>query len=90
MNNEQKKQEIKKLVIDMLNESNSAMIKKIDTILESGSVDVENWNSNINGMILPKIVVTALLTNESTQRNGIGTSFEKHIKKSVKNILNSL
>jgi len=90
MNEQEKKQEIKKLVIEMIKESEVAMIKKIDTILESGAVDVENWNANICKMILPKTIITALLTNESVQRDGRGTSFEKQVKKDVKNICNFL
>lgn len=90
MKNEEKKQEIKKLVIEMLKESEAAMIKKIDTILEIGAVDVENWNANINKMIFPKTIITALLQTESKQRDGRGTSFEKKIKKDVKNICSLL
>lgn len=37
-------------------------------------------------MILPKCIVTALLQNESRQYEGKGTSFEKTVKREVKNI----
>jgi len=37
-------------------------------------------------MILPKCIVIALLQNESRQYSGRGTSFEKRVKREVKNI----
>ena len=81
-----KKKQIKKLVVDILQESNKSMIKNIDRILNSGSVDIESWSDTDKPMILPKCIVVALLQNESTQFECKGTSFEKHIKKEVKNI----
>ena len=90
MNEQEKKQAIKKLVVEMLKESQEEMIEKIDTIIESGAVDVENWNENFNKMIIPKTIVTALLETESKQRDGRGTSFEKQVKRDVKVICNFL
>ena len=90
MNEQEKKQAIKKLVVEMLKESQEEMIEKIDTIIESGAVDVENWNENFNKMVIPKTIVTALLENESKQRDGRGTSFEKQVKRDVKDICNFL
>ena len=80
------KEQIAELVKEMLNESHEAMIKKIDKVLNSGCVDVENWSKDNAPMILPKCIVTAILQNESTQYEGKGTSFEKQVKKEVKNI----
>ena len=80
------KEQIAELVKDMLTESYEAMIKKIDKVLNSGCVDVESWNKDSSPMILPKCIVTAILQNESTQYEGKGTSFEKQMKKEVKNI----
>ena len=80
------KEQIAELVKDMLTESYEAMIKKIDKVLNSGCVDVESWNKDSSPMILPKCIVTAILQNESTQYEGKGTSFEKQVKKEVKNI----
>ena len=81
-----KQEQIKKLVVDMLQESNEAMIKNIDKIFKSGAIDIESWSDTDKPMILPKCIVVALLQNESAQFEGKGTSFEKHIKKEVKNI----
>ena len=37
-------------------------------------------------MIIPKVIVAALMESEATQYNARGTSFEKKIKKEVKNL----
>lgn len=86
MTTKDKRNKIKSLVTDMLNESHEAMIKKIDKALDSGAIDVDGWNESHNPMILPKCIVTAILQNESTQYEGKGTAFEKEVKKEVRNI----
>lgn len=80
------KEQIAKLVKEMLTESHKDMLKKIDKVLNSGCVDIESWSKDDSPMILPKCIVTAILQDESTQYEGKGTSFEKQIKKEVKNI----
>ena len=86
MTTQEKKDKIKELVSDMLEESHTIMLKKIDRALNSGAVDVDAWDEKNNPMILPKCITTAILQNESTQYEGKGTSFEKQVKKEVKNI----
>lgn len=86
MNTSEKKEKVKSLVSDMLKESYESMISKIDKALNSGAIDIDNWDEKNSPMILPKCIVTALLEQESTQYTGSGTSFEKEIKKEVKNI----
>jgi hypothetical protein len=81
-----KKEQIKELVIDMLNESHETMIKKVDKALDSGAVDIEGWDLSNGPMILPKCIVTAILQQESTQYDGTGTGFERRVRKEVKNI----
>lgn len=81
-----KRQIIKSHVIDMLNDSREAMLKNLDRVLDSGAVDIDAYDPKVNGMIIPKCIVTALLEKESTQYNGSGTSFEKKVKKEVRNI----
>ena len=83
---ESNKSKIAELVKDMLNESHESMLKKIDKVLNSGAIDIESWDENKKPMILPKCIVTAILQNESTQYEGKGTSYEKQVKKEVKNI----
>jgi len=87
MNTQEKKDRIKSLVIDMLNESHEAMSKKVDKLLNSGAVDVDSWDEQNNSMILPKCIITAILQNESTQFEAKGTSFERQVKREVKNML---
>ena len=75
---ENKKEQIKALVTEMLDESHEAMIKNIDKVLNSGAIDIDGWDEK---MILPKTIITAILQKESIQRDGRGTSYEKQVKK---------
>ncbi len=81
-----KHKKIKSLVSDMLKQSNKAMIDKVDNLLKSGAIDVDAWDESNAPMILPKCIVMALFEQESRQYSGTGTSFEKMIKREVKNI----
>lgn len=86
MTNTQKKRKIKSLVKEMLKESHNAMMGKVDRVLNSSAIDLDAWCESHNPMILPKCIVTAILQNESRQYEGKGTSFEKTVKREVKNI----
>lgn len=81
-----KKRKIKKLVKDMLKESYQTAFEKIDKVLKSGALDIDGWDVEHNSMVLPKIIVTAILENESRQYQGKGTCFEKQVRKEVNNI----
>lgn len=81
-----KKAEIKKLVAEMLQDSQEAMLKNLEKVLTSGAIDIEGWDPDVAPMITPKCIVMALLEQESTQYSGSGTGFQKSIKKEVKNI----
>ncbi len=86
MKKEEKMARIKTLVQDLINDSHTAMMSKIDRVLNSGAIDIDSWDENSAPMILPKCIATAIIQNESHQYEGRGTSFEKRIKKEVKNI----
>jgi hypothetical protein len=86
MTTKEKKDKVKSLAEDMLKESFNAMIKKVEKALNSSAIDIDSWDENSSPMILPKCIVTAILQDESTQYEGKGTSFEKQVKKEVKNI----
>lgn len=86
MTTQEKKDKVKQLSIDMLSQSLTAMIKQVDRAINSGAIDIDDWSEDDKPMILPKIIVTAILENESKQYQGKGTSFEKHIKKEVNNL----
>lgn len=83
---ETKKEKIRSLVVEMLNESHEAMIKNVEKALNSGAIDTEQWGERTNKMIIPKCIVTAILQKEAEQYEGKGTSFEKQVKREVKNI----
>lgn len=80
------KEQIAELVKEMLNQSHKVMLKKIDKVLNSGCVDTETWNKYGSPMILPRCIIVAILQDESTQYEAKGTSFEKEMKKEIRNI----
>lgn len=82
----EQKEKIKALVIELLNTSHEAMINKIERAINCGAIDIESWDENNSPMIIPKIIATAILERESTQWSAKGTSFEKKIKREVKNL----
>lgn len=62
------KEKVKALVIEMLNDSHKAMLKKLETILNNTHViDLDNWDEKNAPMLLPKMIVTALLENDAKQ-----------------------
>jgi RIO-like serine/threonine protein kinase len=73
--------------VDLLIDGLSSDILDIATkILNSGCVDVKNYDSIHNSMILPKTILVAILQDFAEAYSCKGTSFEKQIKKDVKNI----
>lgn len=83
---EEKKELIKKYSSNMLEQSYECMIKKIDKALNSGCIDVESWDVNKYPYILVNSIVSAILDNEADSYNGSGSSFEKKMKKDIRNI----
>lgn len=81
-----KSKKIKSLVVDMLKQSNKAMTDKVDNLLKSGAIDIDNWDESNAPMVLPKCIVMALFDQEISQYSGRGTGFEKQIKKQIRNI----
>ncbi len=86
MERQEKKIKIKSLVEDMLKDSYDNMIKNVEKAINSGAIDIDGWDENTSPMILPKIILTAILQDESGQYSGRGTSFENKVKKEVKNL----
>jgi len=62
-----KKEQVKKLVSEMIQESAKSMESKIDHLLSSGCIDIESWDIKQNPMVLPKTIVVAMLERESKQ-----------------------
>lgn len=80
------KEKITALVNDMLEISFIEIKKKVEEVLKSGAVDIDSWDDKNALMVLPKTIVVALFESEANQYKGIGTKYEKQIKKDVRNI----
>lgn len=77
---------VKALALQMLKNSQREMESKINKALNSGALDLDEWDENSNSMILPKIIVKAILEDEAEQYSAKGTCFEKEVKKEVANL----
>lgn len=80
------KEQIAKLVKELLTASHESMLNKIDKVVASNCIDTEGWSKDGNSMILAKCIAIAILQDESTKYEAKGTSFERQIKKEVNNI----
>ena len=82
-----KKKRMKELVVGLLEDSQEIMISKIDHALNSGLINVEDWDGTY---IEPKCIGKALLESEADSYNysGKGTTHERKVKKQVKNLRN--
>jgi hypothetical protein len=77
---------IKALAIQMLQQSQKEMEAKVEKALNSGALDIDDWDENSNPAILPKCIVIAIMEDEADQYKAKGTSFEKEVKKEVANL----
>jgi len=83
---ESKRDKVKALAIEMIKNSQKSLEALVEKALNSGALDVDEWDENSNPMILPKCIVIAVLEEEADQYKAKGTSFEKQMKKEVKNL----
>lgn len=86
MTNQEKREKVKSLVEEMLNESHDAVMKKIDKALDCGAIDISDWSATNAPMMLPKCIVVALLEEEARQYDCRGTSYQRKVKKLVSSI----
>ncbi len=86
MTTKEKKTRIHTITKTILQASHDAMIEKIDKVINSSAVDIDSWETNKNPLVLPMCIANALLQIESDQLNLSGSSFEKQVKKEVRNI----
>lgn len=86
MTHEEKKQKIQFHTERLLAEAYAHAERAINKALNSGALDIDGWDADIDPMILPKIIVITLLENEADQYKATGTSFEKRVKKEVANL----
>jgi len=80
-----KKAFIESHVKSMIADSTKAMEKKLTTLIESGAIDIEGYDTEHSPMVLPKSIVVALFESEAHQYKGTGTSSERLVKKNVRN-----
>ena len=81
---DQKKEKIKEFTTEILAELFIIMHKQVEDVINSGVIDVEEWDENYAPMVVPKTIVTALLEQNSTQYDARGTSYHKEVKKLVR------
>lgn len=81
-----KQTKIAKLTEEILTDSLELMKKDITRAINSGALEIDEWDENSIPMIIPKIIAVRLLEKSAEGLKGKGTSFEKHIKKEVKNL----
>ncbi len=77
------KEELIQKINELIKPNNSEMLGKIDIILNSNCIDLDDYDNNY---LLPKIIFTALLIDASEKYEPFG----KEAKKEVRNILKFL
>lgn len=87
MTKKQKKVAIKSRVNHMLDElilriKNELIYKA----LESGVLDIDEWDEHVDSMVLPKAILKAILESEANQYSMRFTSYQKSFNKEVKNL----
>ena len=83
---DQKKDAIKNHVVDMITWSHKRMLKKIDKAINSGALDIENWQPDNSPMVIPKTIMIAILQEEADQYSPKDTSYERKVNKAVRNL----
>ena len=83
MSNKEKKEAIKNMVNNMLTNSLESMQKNMERVLNSGCIDIEEWDGETNPYIMPRNILAALLKEEMNQYSLVGTCFERESKKQV-------
>lgn len=84
MSEEAKKTIIREHVENTINNAVKAMKENLERVLKSGCIDIEGYDENINPMVLPKAIVTALLEEEASQLTPF--SKNKEFEENRKNI----
>ena len=83
---EDKKAAIRALVLEMLNKSFEEAVHKVDTVLNSGCIDIEGWDEKKAPMFIPKCILKAVLEREAYNYAGNRTGLEAKIRKESLNI----
>lgn len=80
-----KKAAIKVLTKDILKQAFKCIEAKIDKAINCGAIDINDWDADNNGMLLPKAIVIALLEDEADQYKSWG-DLGKQVKRDAANI----
>jgi len=81
-----KKKKIQAMAVQMIKNFQANMEAKIERALNSGALDIDSWEEDINPAILPKVIAIAVLEDTADGFKATGTCFEKEVKKEVANV----
>ena len=71
------KTQLKKKIKELIKQSNKSMIKNLDKIINSGAIDLTQYENNY---ILPKICICALFKEERFQYKPLSNKARKELK----------
>lgn len=81
-----KKHAILALVEELLNDSRERQTELAIKAINSGALDIDNWNPKCDHMIIPKIIAITVLEDEANSIRPNGTSHEKYVNKEIYNL----
>ena len=80
------RENIEKKVEELLNDSYIDAKQKLSKALNSGAIDIENWDPNHNHWLLPKIIAIAILEDLGDELRPRSGDLVKKVDKEVKNV----
>ena len=76
-----KREKLKEAILGCLSESVEAIkTKTLDKALDSGAININDWDEENSPMILVKGIIIGILKSEAEQYSAKGTNFEKQVK----------
>ena len=76
-----KRERLKNAVLGCLSESIEAIkTKTLDKALNSGAININDWDEENSPMILVKGIIIGILKSEAEQYSAKGTNFEKAVE----------
>lgn len=85
MTRKQKEKAVRKLTYAILYEAYLSAREAVSRAVNSGAINIDSYDEN-HRMVLPKSIAAAVLEIEVRPLKGIGTSYERQVKKNIKNI----
>jgi hypothetical protein len=81
-------EEIKVLVLNMLNLSYSNIINKVDVILKSNDFNIPDYIRGVNvNNIVSKIIITEMLKHEASKIKFIDSKYERALKMKFRKLI---